>query len=138
MRQKRRQASESATSAQSVSKPSRYLKRKNHHAQVGLDRDGRPADQRVEERDKGLEEDRVVEQAIYLFESWWKGQELGRQDCLPQGRLGVYLGAQHDGSVHSGKRDGAIVVSFGPEREHPANTNTLVASVFHIDFFRSK
>jgi len=29
MRQKRRQANESATSAQSVSKPSRYLKRKN-------------------------------------------------------------------------------------------------------------
>ena len=29
IRQKRRQANESATSAQSVSKPSRYLKRKN-------------------------------------------------------------------------------------------------------------
>jgi hypothetical protein len=34
--------------------------------------------------------------------------------------------------------DGAIVVSFGPEREYLANTNALVADVFHIDFFRTK
>ena len=109
-----------------------------HHAQVGLHRDRGPTDDRVEERDEGLEEDRVVEQAVDLLEPWWEGQELGREDCFPQGRLGVYLGAQHDGSVLSGKRDGAIVVSFGPEREHPPNTNALVAGDFHIDFFRAK
>jgi hypothetical protein len=34
--------------------------------------------------------------------------------------------------------DGAIVVSFGPKREHPATSNALVAGVFHIDFFRAK
>ena len=34
--------------------------------------------------------------------------------------------------------DGAIVVSFGPEREYPANANALVAGVFHIYFFRGK
>jgi hypothetical protein len=38
-----------------------------------------------------------------------------------------------------GKRgDGAIVVSFGPEREHPPITNALVTGFFHIDFFRGK
>ena len=74
-----------------------------HHAQVGLHRDRRPAEHRVEVRDEGLEEDRVVEQAVDLFEPWWKGQELGREDCFPQGGLRVYLGAQHDGSIHSGK-----------------------------------
>ena len=37
-----------------------------------------------------------------------------------------------------GRVCGAIVVSFGPEREHPANMNALVAGVFHIGFFRAK
>jgi hypothetical protein len=34
--------------------------------------------------------------------------------------------------------DGAIVVSFGPEREHPRIVNALVTGFFHIDFFRGK
>jgi hypothetical protein len=34
--------------------------------------------------------------------------------------------------------DGAIVVSFGPEREHPRITNALVTRFFHIYFFRAK
>jgi hypothetical protein len=34
--------------------------------------------------------------------------------------------------------DGAIVVSFGSEREYPADTNALVTPFFHIDFFRGK
>ena len=34
--------------------------------------------------------------------------------------------------------DGAIVVSFRPEREHPPITNALVTGLFHIDFFRGK
>ena len=37
-----------------------------------------------------------------------------------------------------GRVCGAIVASFGPEREYPAHTNALVAGVFHIDFFRGK
>jgi hypothetical protein len=37
-----------------------------------------------------------------------------------------------------GRVCGAIVVSLGPEREYLANTNALVAALFHIDFFRAK
>jgi len=33
---------------------------------------------------------------------------------------------------------GPSLASFGPEREHPPNTNALVTGDFHIDFFRSK
>lgn len=32
---------------------------------------------------------------------------------------------------------GAIVASFGPDREHPPDTNALVKSDFHIYFFGS-
>ena len=109
-----------------------------HHPQVGLHRDRRPADHRIKERDKRLEEHRVVEQVIHLLQPWWEAAELGREKCLPQRLLIVYLCAQHDGSVLSGKRDGAIVASFGPEREHPPIVNALVTSFFHIDFFRAK
>jgi hypothetical protein len=35
-----------------------------HHAQVGLDRDGGTAEVGAEERDERLEEGRVVEQAV--------------------------------------------------------------------------
>ena len=43
-----------------------------HHAQVGLDRDGGPTDIGAEERDERLEEDRVVEQAIDARKSRWQ------------------------------------------------------------------
>jgi hypothetical protein len=58
-------------------------KAQEHHAQVGLDRDGRQADHRIKERDERLEEDWVVEQAVDLLESWWGRQELGWQKCFP-------------------------------------------------------
>ena len=48
-------------------------KAQEHHAQIGLDRDGGPADHRVEERDERLEEDRVIEQAVDPLEPWWEG-----------------------------------------------------------------
>ncbi len=109
-----------------------------HHPQIGLHRDRRPADRRIEERLERLEEHRVVEQTIHLIEPGWEAAELGWEDCLPQGLLIVYLGPQHDGSVLSSKRDGAIVASLGPEREHPPHMNALVRAFFHIYFFRSK
>jgi hypothetical protein len=34
--------------------------------------------------------------------------------------------------------DGAIVVSFETEHEHPPIVNALVTSFFHFDFFRGK
>ena len=113
-------------------------KAQEHHAQVGLHRDRRAADHRVEERDERLEEDRIVEQAVDLLEPRWEGHELGRENCFPQGRLRVYLGAQHDGSVPPGRGCGAIVVSFGPQREHPVGADAEASDEFQTDFFRSK
>jgi hypothetical protein len=92
----------------------------------------------MEEGDERLEEHGVVEQAVHLLQPWWEAQELRREDCLPQRRLGVYFGAQQRWLQSLRKGTGAIVASFGPEREHPANTNALVRDVFHIDFFRAK
>ncbi len=110
----------------------------DHQPQLGLHRGSRPTDLRIEERCERLEEHRIVEQTINLLEPRWKAAELGREECLPQGLLIVYLGPQHDGSVLSGKRDGAIVASLGPEREHPRNMSALVRAFFHIYFFRAK
>ncbi|MGH7736092.1 MAG: hypothetical protein ACREOE_20930, partial [Gemmatimonadales bacterium] len=84
----------------------------------------------MEERDERFEEHGVVEQAVHLLQSWWEAQKFGRQDCLPQGLLGVYFGAQQRWLQSLCKGTGAIVASFGPEREHPANTNALVNDNF--------
>ena len=88
----------------------------------------------MEEGDERFEEHRVVEQAVHLLQSWWEAQKLGREDCLPQRLLGVYFGAQQRWLQSLRKGTGAIVASFGPEREHPPNTNALVTGDFHIDF----
>ena len=65
-----------------------------HHAQVRLHRDRGPADLGVEELLEGLEEHRVVEQDVDLRKPRREAQEFGREDCLPQGALRVYFGAQ--------------------------------------------
>jgi hypothetical protein len=49
-----------------------------HHPQLGLHRDRRPADRRIEERLERLEEHRVVEQTINLLKPGRKAAELGR------------------------------------------------------------
>ena len=92
----------------------------------------------MEERDERFEEHGLVEQAVHLLQPWWEAQKFGREDCLPQRLLGVYFGAQQRWLQSLRKGTGAIVASFGPEREHPPNTNALVTGDFHIDFFRSK
>ena len=104
---------------------------------VSMGIDGRPI-VGMEEGNERLEEHRVVEQAVHLLQSWWEAQKLGREDCLPQRLLGVYFGAQQRWLQSLRKGTGAIVASFGPEREHPANINALVTDDFHIDFFRGK
>jgi hypothetical protein len=113
-------------------------KAQEHQAQVRLHGDRGPADHGMEEGDERFEEHRVVEQAVHLLQPWWKAQNLRRQDCLPQRLLGLYFGAQQRWLQSLRKGAGAIVASFGPEREHPPNTNALVTGDFHIDFFRSK
>ena len=68
-----------------------------HHPQVGLDGDRRPADHRVEERPERLEEPLVVEQLVDLGQVAGQAQATLREDRLPQRRLRVYR-SQHDGS----------------------------------------
>ena len=48
-----------------------------HHPQVGLHRDRRPTDLRIEERHERFEEHRVVEQAIHLLQPWWEALNSG-------------------------------------------------------------
>jgi len=68
---------------------------------VSMGIEGRPI---TEEGDEGLEEHRVVEQAVHLLQPWWEAQKLGREYCLPQCLLGVYFGAQQGWlqSLHKG------------------------------------
>src|SRR4029077_6889742 len=61
-----------------------------------LDGDRGPAPDRVEVGPGGLEEDGVVEKAVYGFELGGHPQADLRQDGFPQARLGVY-GGEHGG-----------------------------------------
>jgi hypothetical protein len=68
-----------------------------HHPQVGLDGDRRPADDRVEERPERLEEPLVIEQRVDLRHVAGQAHAALRQDGLPQRELRVYR-SQHGGS----------------------------------------
>ena len=88
----------------------------------------------MEEGDERLEEHRVVEQAVHLLQSWWKAQNFGWEDCLPQRLLRVLnLGAQQRWLQSLRKGTGAIVASFGAERS-TLLTQTRSRAIFTSSF----
>jgi hypothetical protein len=68
-----------------------------HHPQVGLDRDRRAADERVEVGTERLPERRVVQQGVHPGQLAGQAKQLTWQDRLPQAGLGVG-GPQHQRS----------------------------------------
>jgi len=128
MRQKRRQARLSVTSAHSVSKPSRYRKRRNimrRYVSMGIDA-GRSWMEEGDERSKNTGRRAGGPPAPALAEAQKFGREIASHSVC--WRL---LCAQQRWLQSLRKGDWAIVASFGPEREHPPNTNALVTAFSH-------
>src|ERR1700722_5595869 len=138
IRQKSRQARLSVTSAQRVSKPSRYLKRKNiirRYVSIGIE--GLPIagwkNGTKGSKNTGSSSKRATRSSA-------GGRRKNSAGRIASQRVfwGSSLVRSNDGSNLFAKGTGAIVASFGPDREHPANTNALVTDDFPIDYFRGK
>ena len=84
------------TSAHSVSKP--VPEPQKLKPQVGLDRDRRPAELRIEVGAERFEEHRVDQETVDRGKPRRKAPKLVWEQCFPQTRLWVYLGTQHGGS----------------------------------------
>jgi len=81
---------------------------------------------------------RIVQQVVDLGEIARQPHQALRDDRLPQGGLVAYRSQHGDGSDPLAGVVGAIVTSFGPNRDHPHTANTLVRAHLRVDYFGSK
>jgi hypothetical protein len=118
-----------------VAKPVAELQ--EHDPQVGIQRDRRAADARVEVAGQRGEEDRVVQQGVDPRQLGGQSQAGVGQDRLPQAVLGLVV-RSINAPIRCGTRDRADSFAVRPLKQLKHDLNLLVRGPLLSDFFRGK